>query len=137
MRIQDKMEAPSGRKRIAIVDDEPQLLQLYQTLLTSKGHDVAACFTDGSLIVNAGRNFPDFVDVVLMDYRMTVMDGLAAAKLIRQMNPKIKVVLITASDSTDDLRKTGLFQEVLMKPAKVGEILAAVELRSETKILSE
>jgi CheY-like chemotaxis protein len=131
------MEAPSPRKKIAIVDDEPQILQLYQTILASKGHDVAGCFTDGSLIVSAIRNFPDMVEIILMDYRMPVMDGLAAAKMIKEINSEIGIILISASDSVNDLKKTGLFRKILTKPAKLGEILAAVELLDETKILSK
>ena len=42
-------------------------------------------------------------DLILMDLRMPVMDGLAATRLIKAQRPEIKIVMLTTSGEDQDL----------------------------------
>jgi len=41
-------------------------------------------------------------DVVVLDLKMPVLDGIAAAEVIEQKWPRVRVVMLTSSDATDD-----------------------------------
>ena len=57
---------------------------------------------DGEQAVRLTRERP--FDVVLMDLRMPVMDGLEAIRIIRADGNRLPVVVVTASDSAADMR---------------------------------
>jgi len=58
------------------------------------------------------------IDLIIMDIRMPVMDGYEAAKIIKEMNPDIPIVALTASVMEDEFErvKSGNFDGYLRKP---------------------
>lgn len=68
-------------------------------------------------------------DVVLLDIKMPVMNGVEAFKGIKKINPRIPVIMITAF-SADDLIKDALKEGaygVLSKPLDINKIIAMIE----------
>jgi CheY-like chemotaxis protein len=84
----------NGTRLILSVDDEPAILVSRQLILENEGYEVLSA-TDGeqALRMFAGRP----VDLVLLDYLMPGMDGGAVAKEIKNHNPQVPIVLVTAS----------------------------------------
>jgi len=64
-------------------------------------------------------------DVVLMDLRMPVMDGYEAIKLIRQRDPKARILVVTASAFADAQREAVQLgaDDVVGKPFRESELL--------------
>ncbi len=86
---------------ILIVDDNPGIRRVLRLALMDTASTVWEC-SDG---VDALKFYNDCQpDVVLMDVRMPILDGLTAAKQIRKAYPSAKVVIVTDYDD-DDLRK--------------------------------
>ena len=56
--------------------------------------------------VNALKANPDRYDVILMDIRMPVMDGLTAAKTIRTFNTEIPIVALSANTYKEDIQRS-------------------------------
>jgi signal transduction histidine kinase len=72
---------------------------------------------DGSQAVELVRNNPD-IDLILMDIRMPVMNGIEAAKLIKLIRPNLPVIAQTAyafSEEKNSILSVG-FDEYLTKP---------------------
>ncbi len=90
---------------IMIVDDEPDTLFTYKSLLFAEGHNVQA-FTDPQ---KALRNFVQLSDpssyynLVLLDIRMPGLNGLQLFYRIKAISPNIKIMFISALDIAEEL----------------------------------
>lgn len=69
------------------------------------------------------------VDVLVIDIQMPKMDGLRAAKIIKTINPHIKVIFLTAFNEFDYALQTIRIgaEDYLLKPASAGEIIRTLE----------
>ena len=117
---------------ILIVDDEPRIVLLLQSLLKANGFTVQTA-RDGAAaldILRAGG-----IDITVTDLRMTPMDGMELFREIQKIAPDMPVILLTAYASVEtaiDAMKSGIF-DYLTKPFKVADMLACLK-RAEEKI---
>jgi DNA-binding NarL/FixJ family response regulator len=88
-------------ERILIVDDHPLTRDALSALLSQQGFDVIGEAADGEEAVTAVRGLQP--DLVLLDLTMPGMDGLTALPKIREEAPACEVVVLTASDSEENL----------------------------------
>nr|WP_320009953.1 sigma-54 dependent transcriptional regulator [uncultured Desulfobulbus sp.] len=86
------------KAKVLIVDDERVHRFMLHSLLGEWGWDAEEA-DDGSTAVAAVEQGP--FDAILMDVRMTTMDGMEALKRIHAINPAIPVVIMTAFSSVD------------------------------------
>ena len=90
---------PEPPKRVAIVDDDFELLTTYSAVLEHLGYATLTA-SDGDEIVDQVLHGDEAApDVILMDYRMPKMNGLDAAKTILRDRPSVKIIMSTADDS--------------------------------------
>ena len=82
--------------RVAIVDDEPRLRRVLCMVLRRDGHEVEE-FEGGNALLASDAHF----DCVLTDLRMPGMDGLTLLAELKQRDPTVPVVVITAHGSID------------------------------------
>lgn len=87
-----------AKAKILIVDDERVHRFMLRSLCTEWGWDSEEA-DDGTTAVAAVEQGP--FDAILMDVRMTTMDGMVALKRIHALNPAIPVVIMTAFSSVD------------------------------------
>ena len=88
------MTTAARAARVMLVDDEPALRRSLKRVLEARGIEVVGEAADGSqAIALAGELKPE---VVIMDLRMPVMDGVTATRLIRGSWPSIAVIVCTA-----------------------------------------
>ena len=85
---------------VLIVDDDTMLMAIYRTKFMKEGFRVVTAVNGAEALTVAAAERPD---LILMDMKMPVMDGLTAVKKLKE-NPAthtLKVVFLTAfSDST-------------------------------------
>ena len=88
--------------RILIADDHPVVRTGLQGMLAGEGDfEVVGEARDGrEAVEEAARLKPD---VVLMDLRMPVLDGVAATELIRAGRSEIEVLILTTYDTDGDI----------------------------------
>lgn len=87
--------------RVLLVDDHALLLEGLQNLLEAHGVEIAGTAPDGRhAVIEARRLRPD---VILMDVRMPVCDGLTATRIIKSEMPQTKIVILTTSTEDEDL----------------------------------
>ena len=82
--------------RVLVVDDDVVLGEALCQLLLQKGFDVVGVVSNGPDAVSLSRQRE--LDLVLMDFRMPMMDGLKATTLIQAHSPMIQTVMFTAYD---------------------------------------
>jgi DNA-binding NtrC family response regulator len=84
------------KKRILIVDDEPDICSLFKMILEQNNELTVHSFTDPLLAL---RNFKDnSYDLLLVDIKMPEMDGLDFYREIKKIDNKVKLCFITASE---------------------------------------
>ena len=118
--------------KILIVDDEPRILLLLQSLLKANKYEVETA-RDGESALEIVRK--GGVDITVTDLRMTPMDGMTLFKEIKAIAPEMPVVLLTAYATVEtaiDAMKSGIF-DYLTKPFKVDDMIACLK-RAEEKI---
>lgn len=93
-----------GRKiRVVSVDDHPTYAYGLKTLITSLAEDIEVVG-----VATSGEDAVDLVeevlpDIVLMDLRMPRVEGIDAARKIRQLFPDVKIVMLTVSEDARDV----------------------------------
>jgi two-component system nitrogen regulation response regulator GlnG len=111
--------------RLLVIDDEPNVLYSLAKSLESTTVEVLTALTakQGIQIVEADRP-----DVVLLDIRLSDMNGLEAFEHIRRIDPRLPVIFITAYATTEtaiEAMKRGAF-EYLIKPVDFHQLREVV-----------
>jgi DNA-binding NarL/FixJ family response regulator len=119
--------APDDVIRVLIADDQALFRRgLYVVLGTEKDIEVVAEAEDGAeAIAKAEELAPD---VVLMDVRMPRINGIEAARRIRELLPSTRIIMLTVSDEEEDLYeaiKAGA-NGYLLKEISVEEVAGAI-----------
>ena len=81
------------RKRILIVDDEPNVRLMFRTTLASTGAEIAVA-EDGEVALERLEGSP--FDLVLLDLKMPGLDGMETLRRLRDIGDDTPVVIVTA-----------------------------------------
>ena len=111
--------------RILLVDDEEELAEPLQRILTNQGYvvDSANSGDRGWELSQTG----DY-DLLILDWMMPEKSGIEICSQMRQQGDRTPVLILTAKDTLDD-RVTGLdcgADDYLVKPFELRELLARV-----------
>ncbi len=107
---------------ILLVDDDDQLRGSFYNLLTMEGHSVRAASSGETALAMAAEAMPD---AAIMDVRMPGLDGLAVLRLLREKEPRLPVIIMTAHGTTEaaiEATKLGAFDYIL-KPFEIPDLL--------------
>ncbi len=116
---------PNRQKlKIMIMNDEEDILTLYNDYLSSKGHQVIAKYTDASDIRDDVRtNTPD---VFIIDYRLPgAKNGIDAAVEILTTLPTAPILFVTGDESAMSI----VSKDPLLSNSKVMMLLKPVKMR--------
>src|SRR5689334_6491480 len=87
-----------GKPRVIIADDHTLLVEAFEKLLASEC-EVVAKVADGRALVAAVKNLRP--DVVVLDLTMPLLNGLDAARQIKQFDRSIRLVFVTMNEDPD------------------------------------
>ena len=88
--------------RVIIAEDQKLLRESFKNIIENNSDiKVVACATNGNEAYDLCKKYKP--DVVLMDLSMPVCNGTQATKLIKFKFPSIKVLILTASNDTNDV----------------------------------
>ncbi|MDY6876525.1 MAG: response regulator [Chloroflexota bacterium] len=116
----------SGKKRILIVDDNEEFCANLSDILDLKGYRVVIAY-DGFQALEMTRE--SGFDLVLMDVRMPVMDGVETFKKFKEIAPQTPVIMVTAfavEELIKDALREGAFGS-LRKPLDFERLFALIE----------
>jgi DNA-binding NarL/FixJ family response regulator len=123
-----------GRIRIVIADDHPVVRAGLQEMLRSQpDFEIVGEASNGVEAVALVKQVQP--DVVLMDLRMTLLDGAAATAQIHTQHTKTAVLVLTSYESNADILRTieAGAMGYLLKDAKIEELFTAVRTVAQGK----
>src|SRR5579862_3696572 len=91
--------------RILIVDDQVLFAESLKAVLEAAGEDYKVCG-----LAENGREAVDAVDelkpdLVLMDVRMPVLDGVAATRMLKAKHPSLRILMLTTFEDDEYVRE--------------------------------
>ena len=119
------------KQHILVVDDEESSRIGLSKILTKSGYDVLTA-EDGTQALEQLAKLK--CDLVITDMKMPRMDGIQLLRKIKDQNPDIGVIIVTAYGEVDsylEAMNLGAF-EYLNKPIKIDELKKVI-----TKVLEE
>jgi len=116
-------------KRILIVDDEPEIVEILARFLSFKGYFPLKAF--------GGREAIDTiktqeVDLILLDIKMPQIDGIQVLKIIKELHKNPQVLIMSGSldlrSYTQKLRQLGYSEKnFLVKPVRLEEVVRKID----------
>jgi len=89
--------------RLLLVDDEAPVLDVLSEYFTTQGYAVETASNGPDALSAARHHRPD---LVLLDIRMPGMDGVEVLKKIRDIDPTLAVIMVTANEDMALARET-------------------------------
>jgi CheY-like chemotaxis protein len=114
-----------GRRRCLVVDDDTHVREMVSDILASGKYEVVMAVDGADGIAKfEARPF----DVVVTDLAMPRLNGLQLARACKTLRPTVPILMLTGWGMllTEDERSKHGVDEVLSKPVRVDELLAAV-----------
>ncbi len=112
--------------RILLAEDDVNLGNLLKNYLAAKNFDTSLCI-NGTLALDAFSE--ELFQLCIIDIMMPEMDGLTLARKIRQINPQVPIIFLTAKSQKEDILegfRTGA-DDYITKPFSMEELLYRIQ----------
>ncbi|HIZ98379.1 MAG TPA: response regulator [Candidatus Janibacter merdipullorum] len=122
-------EAPEGQQgqRVLLAEDEALIRLDLAEMLTDEGYDVVGQASNGEEAVSLAESLRP--DLIIMDVKMPVMDGLTAAETIgeQRIAPVIMLTAFSQKELVERARDAGVMAYIV-KPFTVSDVTPAIEV---------
>lgn len=113
--------------RVLIVDDAAFMRMMIKDILTKNGYEVVGEASDGTQAIEKFKELTP--DLVTMDITMPEMDGIAALKEIKKIDPNAKVIMCSAMGQQAmviDAIQAGA-KDFIVKPFQADRVIEAIK----------
>ena len=118
---------------IAVIDDEADLAYLFKEALSQIDGAEVFAFTDPSLALEHFKANHQNYRVVISDYRMPTMTGMELLSKIKDVNPAVTRILMSAFEIQDDLfQEYKCVDKFLQKPVLMIDMIKEVQMLLST-----
>ena len=115
-------------RKILVVDDEPEILEMIESRLTASGYKVCTA-KDG--IEGIEKLYQFMPDLILLDVLMPRVDGFKTLEILRkyQSTVEVPIVMITAKRESGNILKAQELKatDYIVKPFKAEELLKTIQ----------
>ncbi len=113
-----------GEMNVLVVEDEKLLNWSLASSLSKWGFEVQPVFTGNDALSQIEKSG---FDIVLLDYRLPDLDGLAIARLVRKRQPDAVIFLLTAFQLNELPLDAGLIDSYFNKPLDLQQLHRALK----------
>jgi two-component system, OmpR family, response regulator len=107
-------------RRVLVVDDDPDLREMFVALIEQYGIAVDAASSAEEALALVDASTPD---LVFLDIAMPTTSGADLARTLRAKNPSLRLVAVSGYDPAH-VRTLGTFDDVLSKPVDIASLEA-------------
>ena len=119
--------------KIFIIDDDLDVVLLFEQFLVIEGHEVVSKAFNGEEAVEIFKQMSIKPNIILMDHRMPIKNGLEATREILQMNPETKIIFISADHTVKNKAFELGIMDFLEKPIDLDTLITTIENISSIK----
>jgi DNA-binding NtrC family response regulator len=119
--------------KILLADDEMPFVETMMKRLKKRDIDIVPAYDGKEALACLAQD--DGIEVVILDIKMPIMDGMTALKEIKSRHPLVEVIMLTGHATVEtgiDGMKMGAF-DYLMKPCDIEQLIAKVEEAAKRK----
>lgn len=111
--------------KILIAEDDKELRSLFSHVLTRNGYAVTGVSNGEEALAAMDK---EYFDLLISDIMMPKMDGYALVHSLREAGNQTPVLMITAKDAFDDMRRGFLSggDDYMVKPVNINEMVLRV-----------
>ncbi|MDO5521659.1 MAG: response regulator transcription factor [bacterium] len=123
--------------QVLVVEDDDNLSKLMEAILKQNGY-APICAKDGEEALQVFDQ--EHIDLVISDIMMPKLDGYELTKLLRDVDPYLPILMVTAKEAYEDKKKGFLLgvDDYMVKPIDMSEMLLRITaLLRRAKIVSE
>ena len=113
-----------------IVEDDQSLRMLFRKVLSISGFEVIAEAKNGEEAINLYHSFPKKPDIILMDHRMPIKNGIEATKQILKINNRTKIIFTSADNSIKEEALSIGAKSFLDKPFGISQLIDTIKIVS-------
>jgi len=114
---------------IAIIDDEPDLAYLFKEALSQIDSVQVFAFTDPLLALEHFQANHQNYSVIISDYRMPTMTGMELLSKIKDVNPAVTRIMMSAFEIQDELfQEYDCVDKFLQKPILMTDLINEVRM---------
>jgi len=88
--------------RLLVVDDEPEICDFLKSFFEDRDFDVQTALS-GERALELVETFKP--QVMLLDIKMGSVDGISVLRKVKEKNPKTKVIMVTALETTEKIEE--------------------------------
>ena len=131
-------DAPRGKERILLVDDEKTVLDIGQDLLCQYGYETILA-DGGERAIEIYRKEKDRIDLVILDLIMPGMGGAETFRELQGMDPQVSALIISGYSLPDEVRELlaqgckGFLQKPFLIPELFNAIRQAIRRDDEKR----
>ena len=123
---------------IAIIDDEPDLACLFKEALSQIDGVEVFAFTDPSLALEHFQTNHQNYMVIISDYRMPSMTGIELLSKIKDINPAVTRIMMSAFEIQDELfQECNCVDKFLQKPVLMTDLINEVRMLSNPMVIPD
>ncbi len=122
---QDSREQIGGVRKVLVVDDEADVADLAEVLLSAHGLDTLVAYSAAEALDLLARH-PD-IDAVVSDVMMPGMNGLELADQIGKRYPEVKIVLASGYMAPTMAKGQPLTQLFIAKPYRIDQLIKLLQ----------
>ena len=113
-------------EKILIAEDDADRLKIFQTVLRKEGYEVIPVEDGAKALEYLNR---EYVDLIISDIMMPNLDGYQLITALRDAGQKTPILLITAKEGFDDMRKGFSLgtDDYMVKPVNMNELVLRVQ----------
>ncbi|WP_435769271.1 ANTAR domain-containing response regulator [Nocardioides sp. SYSU DS0651] len=119
--------SPSTPRSVVIAEDETLIRMDLAEMLVEEGYDVVGQAADGQQAIDLAERLRP--DLVILDVKMPVLDGIAAAEAIagRRIAPVVMLTAFSQRELVERAREAGAMS-YLVKPFNQADLVPAIEM---------
>jgi CheY-like chemotaxis protein len=132
------LQTRGRKKRILLVDDEPDHCMVYQIVLEDAGYE---CISYTASVKALEEFRSNYYDLVILDIKMPKLDGFALCEKIRELDKTAQIIFITAAEKYYENFRKQYYPKIgkdtniscLQKPIANEELIKVVNMTIATK----